>query len=68
MTAGVAGTVLIKGTQVPVRVGKLPMQLSQFLDEIDAVHFVLLWTFQEVGRKSRAKGSSPLPFKALSEA
>jgi hypothetical protein len=68
MTAGVARTVLIKGTQVPVRVGKLPMQLSQFLDEIDAVHFVLLWTFQEVGRKSRGKGSSTWPVKALSEA
>jgi hypothetical protein len=35
---GVAFAVGVDGAHGPMRIGKLPLHFSQFLDEIDAVH------------------------------
>ena len=42
MTPSVALAILFGGTHAPMRIGILPVQLSQFLGDSDALHFVLL--------------------------
>jgi hypothetical protein len=38
MTPGMAVAVLLEGTHGPMRIGRLPLHFSQFVDEIDGLH------------------------------
>jgi hypothetical protein len=42
MTPGVAVAVVFEGTHGSMRIGILPLDFSQFVDEIDGLHVTLL--------------------------